>query len=666
MKYLGCVYYPEYWGRERVEIDAELMQAAGVNVVRVGEFAWCRMEPKDGVFTLDWLHECVQTLGRYGINVILCTPTATPPAWLTSSNPETCLVQANGSRMEHGARRHYCYSSETYARYTARIVEKLAVEFCKYANVVGWQVDNEPDLGETGGCYCECCQTKFRQWLQNRYGTIEMLNKQWATGFWSMDYTEWEQVRLAQTDGKHSSSRVLDTRRFFSDALSGFIVWQGQIIKSHAPSAVVSTNVNGSIFTALDYNKIFSSMDITMKDLYFDICTMERNVLILDQFRSYRPERKFWITETGAGMCGEGKPSTEDQFKAWMWSSYAHGADAYVVFRWRTCLSGQEQEIEGMLEHSGHPGPRYQKVKAAFHQMCDITAGLGELPPMQVCIAIVHDYDVMWGYQSCSNKNGIDYVNNLAGLYRELYKRQLAADIIPASAPMEKYSLVILPSLFMIDQDFAERLKAYVENGGTVLAQGQTGMRDRNCNYLAEQGPCWLQDLLGVKINGGMYLYSAVEVTESWTNTSRFSMELAGLLAGKSVAGDASVWVGDVELCGGTSLMTFSSEAYAGQPAVIEKQTGCGSAVTVVAATLNDALLGSLFEYILNKSGIPYRRGVPEHVEIIQRGKVLFAINHSREPVRIPLTGIQKMILGDGRPDEIWLKPYGVVICKMV
>jgi len=664
MRYLGCAYYPEYWGNERFETDARLMQEAGINIVRIGEFAWCRMEPEEGVFTLEWLHECVQILGRYGINVIMCTPTATPPVWLTSAYLDTLMVRPDGRRLEHGGRRHYCYSSDTYMRHTTRIVEKLASEFSKYENVVGWQIDNEPDLCETGGCYCECCQAKFQAWLKNRYGSIAELNKHWKTGFWSMDYTEWSQVRLGLLDGQHYTSRALDTRRFFSDALGGYIISQGDIIKKYHPKAVVSTNLNGCVFTSLDYNKIYSTMDITMKDLYFDISTMDTNVMIMDQFRSYKPGKKFWITETGAGMCGIGRPSHKDQFKAWMWSSYAHGADAYVVFRWRTCLSGQEQDLEGMLEHSGHPGHRYKKIKAAFHEMREISAVLGDMPLPTPQIAIVHDYDVMWGYQSNSTSKEIDYEKNFGRLYQELYRKQLSADIIETSANLDKYKLIILPSLVMIDQDFAERLQIFVEKGGVVLAQGQIGMKDRNCNYLNERGPQFLQDLLGIKVNGGMYLFSKVEVEESWTNRTDFSVKLAGKLGRTDVSGAASVWIGDLELNGGTPLLTFSEDDYEGQGVIVEKQTGKGTVVYAAAIGLDDKLFEDMFEYILGKAGIKFNKGIPEHVEIIRRGKYTFAINHLREAVTIQLEAENNAVLGEIRNGEVFLKPYGVAILE--
>ena len=666
MKYLGCAYYPEYWGRERVETDAHLMREAGINVVRIGEFAWCSLEPEEGVYTFEWLHECVQSLGRHGIHVILCTPTATPPAWLTDSYPDTRLVNAEGRRLDHGERRHYCYTSDTYWRHTARIVDRLAREFSPYRHVIGWQIDNEPAMGEQGICHCENCQASFQAWLKNKYITVDHLNDQWATRFWSMDYTAWTQIRLGQTKGKHTPSRALDTRRFASDALGEYIIKQGRLIRQHDADAVISTNLNGDVFTDLDFYKVFATMDIAMKDMYFDICTMDTNAMILDQFRSFKPGKPFWITETGAGMCGIGRPSHRDQFKAWMWSSYAHGADAYVVFRWRTCLSGQEQELEGLLEHSGHAGHRYRKAQEAFHQMHRIAPLLGDLPPLTSPIAMVHDYDVMWAYQSNCIQKVVNYGENFARLYRELYRKHLSADVIAPSASLDKYRLVILPTLIMIDPPFAQRLQQFVEKGGILLAQGQIDMKDRNSNFLGEQAPCLLQDLLGVRLHGGMYLFSAVEADESWTRQTHFTVGMTGELDGKNVSGSASGWIGDVGLTSGTALLTFDEHDYQGQPAITENRTGNGISIFAAAIGMDEALLENLFSHVLDRAGIAFRTDIPEHVEVLQRGRFAFVINHLNETVHLNLDSDYTAILGDITSGKLILKPYGVTILEQL
>jgi len=656
MKYLGCDYYPEYWGVERVTADAQLMREAGVNIVRIGEFAWVRMEPAEGHFSLDWLHQTIDILEQHGIQVILCTPTATPPAWLTFGDPDTLLVKSNGLRVEHGHRRHYCYTSSTFQRHTRRIVEKLAEEFAHHQNVAGWQIDNEPDFAENGICYCEGCQAQFRSWLKEKYGTLEALNQSWGTGFWSMDYTDWSQVRLGFA--RHFSSRQLDTRRFASQMLGDYVLLQEEILHRHNPQAVVSTNLNGGIFTWIDYFRIFERMDVACKDLYFDICTMDVNALIMNQFRSFKPGRKYWITETGAGMCGIGRPSHPDQFKAWLWSSYAHGGDAHIVFRWRTCLSGQEQEIEGLLEHSGHPGHRYQAVKSAFLEMRSLSTALGDLPLPEAKVAFVHDYDVQWGYESSAAGGEIHYEQNLAALHRQLYRRGVLTDVISPKSDLEPYRLLILPSLMMLDADFCERLKGFVESGGVVLAQGQIGMRDRCDNYLASRGSKEVQDLFGVWINGGMYLHSAVEADGSGANPTHFSLPLAGRLG----SGQASIWAGDLEANGCEVLLRVSADTYAGQPILVEKASGSGLAVYAAAVQLDEALLGRIFEYALSKAGLGFSSDVPEHVEVLQRGPVTFVINHRGEALSLDLNLKGKVLRGVYENGTASLAAYDVLI----
>jgi len=265
----------------------------------------------------------------------------------------------------------------------------------------------------------------------------------------------------------------------------------------------------------MDYDRIFSRLNVACKDLYFDICSMDVNALIMDQFRSFKPGHKYWVTETGAGVCGVGRPAHAGQFKAWLWSSYAHGADTHVVFRWRTSLSGQEQELEGILEHSGHPGHRYRAIQAAFLEMRRLSAQLGD-PFPAASIAMVYDYDVMWACQSAEIGREIDYRQNFCDLHRDLYQRGLLVDVVPSHADLHAYRLVILPSLMIINEEFTGRIRDYVAASGVVLAQGQIGMRDANNNYLPFRGPQGLEDVLGVLINGGMYLHSCAAHDESW------------------------------------------------------------------------------------------------------------------------------------------------------
>ena len=667
MKYLGCAYYPEYWGVERLKADAKLMKEAGINIVRVGEFAWCRMEPEEGRFTLDWLHETARVMARRGIDLLMCTPTATPPAWLTNAYGDTLLVRANGERARHGSRRHYCPSSDTYRRHCERIVDQLSREMAAHKNVVAWQLDNE--LGpEMSRCCCENCQARFQAWLRSKYGSLAGLNSSWGTGFWSMDYSDWSQVRLSDDTLNFYPSRILDSKRFFSEMMIDFARQQTAVLRRNHPQALVVTNGMGPIYGPIDYYRLFSELDVACDDLYFDIATMDANVAAMNVFRSIKPGKRYWITETGSGALDHNKPPHKDQFRAWAWSGLAHGADAHLIFRWRTCLSGQEQELQGILEHSGEPRHRYQAVKECFLELTKWRKDLADLPLPEAPVAIVQDYNVLWGYESSCVGSAVRYPELIYRLHRELYRRHVVADIIAPDRDLSGYRLVILPSLVMIGDDFAARLIRAVKSGTTVLAVGQTGMRDFNGNYLAEPGPQHLADLLGVKLHGGMYLDSHVGPEEALMfpkhMDSSLSVSLAGELGGASIRGSALVWIGDLELNDGRVLLEFTGDTYRGQPAMVENQTGKGRAVYAAAASLDDELFGGLIDYSLALSEIESGPVTPLHVEVVERGPVTFVVNHTAEAVKVRLNKKGRALIGSYANGCADLPPFGVCVVR--
>ena len=666
MKYLGCAYYPEYWGADRVELDAMLMREAGINLVRIGEFAWSRIEPEDGHFTLDWLHACAETLEKYEIAVMMCTPTATPPAWLTTTYPGTCLVRADGSRVEHGMRRHYCSTSDTYRRFSARITDYLSQEMSQHANVIAWQLDNE--FGpEMSWCHCENCQARFQAWLKKRYGSIGELNRAWGTGFWSNDYSDWRQVRLGSQPWLYPS-RQLDSKRFWSDSMISFALQQAEIIRRNHPQALVTTNGMGPLYQPIDYYEMFGKLDVACDDLYFDIATLDADVAAMNIFRSLKPGRRYWVTETGIGALDHNRAPHPDQFRAWAWSSLAHGAEAHLIFRWRTCLSGQEQELQGILEHSGTPRRRYQTVQKCFLEFKRLRDDLKDLPLPEAPVAIVQDYQTLWAYESSRVGKDVDYLGLVFHLHKALFDRNIVADFIPPERGLDGYRLVILPSTVMISPGFATRLENYVSTGGVVLALGQVGMRDANNNYLPYPGPDHLQELLGINIEGGMYLGSFVAPDEAlWVPASKkgeVSVKVTGNMGGKPVEGIASGWAADLTFNGGEVLLYFAEEPYAGQPAVVERQHGEGCAIYAGALRLDEGLSKGLLDYALANANISPGPLTPENVEVIRRGEVTFAINHTSQPVQVELGGSAKALVGVFQDGVAVLGPYGVCVIK--
>jgi beta-galactosidase len=354
--------------------------------------------------------------------------------------------------------------------------------------------------------------------------------------------------------------------------------------------------------------------------------------------------------------------------RAWLWSSWGHGADAHFIFRWRTCLSGQEQELQGILEHSGEPRHRYRAVQRMFTEMADLRGELADAPVPVAKIAIVQDYNVIWAYESARVGESVHYPQTIYRLHKELYRRNLLADFIPPEREFSAYQLVILPSLVILHPALIDSLKRYVEGGGIVLALGQIGMRDVNNNYFSEPAPYGLQDLLGVKIFGGMYLRSFVEPDEAlwWPapNSSASIIPVDGILKGEPVHGEVKTWAADMELCGATPLMTFTADTYQGQPAIVEKVTGGGKSIYVGSTHLDDALYNHVLEFALESAGIAYSLENPLHIEILQRGAWTVFVNHTRVAVDIPWESGGRAFIGSCANRQISLPPFGVCLIK--
>ena len=662
MKYRGVAYYPEYWPEERWAEDIRLMREAHINMVRVGEFAWTAMEPSEGNFTLEWLHRLVQQMGDAGISVMLCTPTATPPAWLADQYPHAILMQLNGGRMEHGRRRHYCPTSQVFRAHSRRITDVMSREFSRYSNVL-WQLDNE--LGpESGGCYCDNCQAQYRLWLQKKYGSLDELNRRWGTRFWSVDYTDWGQVRLAY--GDMYSSMKLDTQRFRSDSFVDFAREQTDIIRKNHQSAVVTTNGMGPIFDPINYYDLFAELDFAPDDLYFDIATMDGNAMAMDIYRNYKKDTPFWITETGSGALSADKCPTGGQVRCWAFSALARGCEGYNIFRWRTCLSGQEQELQGVIEYSGKPRRRYQTVKNLYTELESLWPQF-ESAPLPVCdVAIINDYQSLWAYQASRINNHVKYVQRFHEVYKAFYDRNIQVDVIPPDRDLSGYKVVVLPSVVIVSGEFAQKLREFVQAGGTVFSMPQLAWRDENNNYLPACAPGKISDIFGFYAEGGMYLRNFTGPDQAlWVPKENFADETPGVkaqLAGGDVTDTVNSWMEDIELDGGTALGKFTDNDFVDSPVIVKNSFGKGTTL-YTAAFPSVSLLGKLIDETLDSAGIAAGIDTPEYVEVLNRGEYTFIINHRAEPVAVSMP-ICKVIIGEYKDGKVLLGAHDLCLMR--
>ncbi len=265
---LGVCYYPEHWPPERWPQDAAMMREAGLSVARIGEFAWSRLEPEPGRYEFDWLARAIDTLHAAGLDIVLGTPTATPPKWLVDQTPDMIAVDAQGRPRKFGSRRHYCFSHEGYARSCARIVSALAERFGRHPAVIAWQADNEYGCHDTVESYSDAALLAFRDWCRRKYGSIDALNKAWGNVFWSMELRGFEEIELPNlTVTEANPAHLLDFQRFSSDQVRAFNRRQTEIIRRHSPGRAILHNFMGS-FVAFDHFALSQDLDAAAWDSY--------------------------------------------------------------------------------------------------------------------------------------------------------------------------------------------------------------------------------------------------------------------------------------------------------------------------------------------------------------------------------------------------------------
>ncbi|PKO22817.1 MAG: beta-galactosidase [Chloroflexi bacterium HGW-Chloroflexi-1] len=637
---LGVDYYPEHWPADRWATDARMMHAAGLSVVRIGEFAWAKMEPTEGRYDWRWLDEALEALAAEGLQVVLGTPTSTPPAWLIQKHPDILPVDAQGRRRNFGSRRHYCSNNATYHEYTRRIVTALAHRYGNHPAVIGWQLDNEFGCHDTARCYCENCAAAFRVWLKDKYSSLDALNAAWGAVFWSQSYTDWAQIsppNLTVTEA--NSSHVLDWYRFSSDSVVAYAQIQISILRQLAPDRFITTNFMGP-FPDLDYYQLSAPLDfiawnsyptgyaeVTGPTLYmpdeprpklaYDVGDPYVTGFCHDLMRGLKDGLPYWVMEQQAGSINWAntnpgiRPGT---VRLWTWHDLAAGADTVVYFRWRACLYAQEQYHSGLLRHDAAPDLGYREVLRMKDEQPLMRSIQGAR--VQVDVAILADYDDLWALDLQPHNHVIAYWRHLFAYHRALVRAGVPTDVVSKQADLSRYKLVIAPSLLLADDVWAARLTAYVKAGGTLVLGVRSGFKTPS-NLVTDQplpGP--FRELVGATVEAWHSLPPGV----TYPLTDHKHQMLT-----------AAIWAEGLSTQSAQPLMFYTGGPLEGQAAVTVKVVGQGRAV-YAGVWPDEAVLNSLISWLLPQAGVQPLALLPEGVLVSRRGSFVFLFNFTDAP----------------------------------
>ncbi|MBC2664209.1 beta-galactosidase [Novosphingobium flavum] len=647
--WLGSAWYPEQWPETAWEEDLGLMQAHGANVVRIGEYAWSRLEPEEGHYDMAWLVRAVRLAGRHGIKVVVGTPTDTPPAWLTQKYPDTLQVDGTGRRLGHGGRRQFSISSARYRDLARDIVTRMAQALKDEPNVIGWQIGNEP----TDESYDAEARAHWIDWLKARYGTLDRLNDAWATAYWSQTYTAWDQVPF-NTD-KANPGWMLELKRFITAEWRAFHRNQIDAIRAVVGGRQFVTINFGGLGWAnrFDRYEMNRDLDLASWDEYVGMGHLkpDRMGASHDLVRGWK-RQNFWVMETQPGFVNWAPVSNmlyPGETRAAAWQAVGHGADAVLYWQWRNALNGQETMHGSIVGPDGKPLPIYAEIQQIGREMKAASGALaGTSPSSQV--AILQDYASRWAIDFQLHHKDYDQIEALLGYYRPLKQDLGAVDIVAAAdAPLAGYKLVVAPSLNVITDDMARRLDAYVRGGGNLVLGPRSGMKDEfnRLNPVRQPGP--LASLLGGQVE---QFYALDEPIEVGPGKARIWAEMLAV-GGPDVEvvlryGKANGWLD-------------------GKPAVIRRKVGKGT-ITYVGALVDDAVMHSLIGGAMDAAGVLRDFAVPESVELMTRDgagkRIVVLVNHGKESREVALPEQMTDLLGRGKVKQVSLPAEGVAVLQ--
>ncbi|MFF0739765.1 beta-galactosidase [Streptomyces sp. NPDC004111] len=646
----GGDYNPEQWPEEVWAEDAELMREAGVTMVTVGVFSWAKLQPGPDTWDFGWLDRLLDLLADHSIAVDLATATASPPAWLVRAEPEILPVTADGVRLEFGSRQHYCPSSPAYRTAALRLVRKLAERYGDHRALALWHIHNEYGDHVTA-CFCPRSAAHFRQWLKDRYRTLEGLNHAWGTAFWSQHYSSFDEIEPPRTaPGPVNPTQVLDWRRFCSYALLRLHRGERSTLRELSPGIPATTNFM-SMMESLDYWEWAEHEDIVSDDAYPDPADPRAHIgaaLNYDLMRSLKGGKPWLLLEQAPSAVSwrpVNTPKPPGLQRLWSLQALARGADGIMYFQWRQSRAGAEKFHSAMLPHRGTESRGWRETVrfgAELARLAEVAGGR-----ITARVAIVLDWESWWALEGTDHPSArMRWRDLLRPWYEALYARGVTVDFVPPSADPSPYRVLLAPNLYLLREEDAERIAGFVRDGGRLVCGPFSGVVDAHDQLHDGGAPGPLREVLGLVVD------------EFWPIPD-------GKRVGVGADAEATLWSEWLVPEGAVTLDSYTSGVLAGLPAVTRHSYGRGSA-RYVGCHLG-AGIGRVLDGALSEAGVRPVLGqpAPDGVEAVLRGRHLFLLNHTGEEVDSPSFPGHDLLTGTETGLRVRLGPRGAAVVRL-
>lgn len=663
----GGDYNPEQWPEETWDDDIKVFKQADINSATINVFSWALLEPKEGQYDFAKLDRIVEKLSQADFKIVMATSTAAMPAWMFKEYPDVARVDYQGRRHVFGQRQNFCPSSPNYRRLAQQLVDHLAQRYAGNEHIVAWHVNNEYG----GNCYCDNCRAAFQQWLKQRYQTLDNLNRAWNNNVWSHTIYDWDEIQVPNElgdawgpEGSHTivAGLSIDYLRFQSAAMQDLYKLEKQTIEKYDSQTPILTNFHSTPNKLIDYQAWAKDQDIISYDSYpaYDEANYEP-AFRYDLMRSLK-HQPFMLMESTPSQVNWQPYSPlkrPGQMRAQELQAVAHGADTVQFFQLKQSIGGSEKFHGAVISHSQRTDTRaFKEVAKLGHDLKKIGMAFKDSrTPAKV--GLLFDWSNFWGFEYVAGiTQDLQYVPLILDYYKQFYDRHVPVDVISVDDDFNQYDLVVAPILYLVKAGLADKLTAYVQNGGHFITTYASGMVDESDNIYTGGYPGPLGKLAGIWVEETDATVPGQTVKVSYDDQPAIDY-------------DASLLCDQIHLTSPRAkiLARYDSEFYAGTPAVVENRFGHGM-TWYVGTRLDDAGLGRLIDRALQVANVNSLTNETTDLEITRRVKdeyeLYFVLNLRNEPRELPLDLRRNDfvdLLTDERP-QVRLNPWDVEILK--
>ena len=665
----GGDYNPDQWldYPDILKDDLRLMKLANVNTMTVGIFAWSALEPTEGNYNFEWLDKIIDDVYNQGGRVILATPSGARPAWMSEKYPEVLRTNDRREKMLHGGRHNHCFSSPIYREKTQKMNYKLAERYGNHPALIMWHVSNE----YSGDCHCELCQENFRDWLKNKYKTIENVNKAWWGPFWSHTYTDWSQIESPSSIGENAVHGLnLDWKRFVTDQTIDFYENEAKPLRELTPNVPITTNFMADTddlipFQSLNYDKFSKHVDILSWDCYpawhndwettKDLAT--KVGFINDLYRSLK-QQPFLIMEctpSGVNWHNVNKAKRPGMHTLASMQLLAHGSDSVLYFQWRKSRGSSEKFHGAVVDHDNSEENRVFKEVSQVGEILDkIKEIKGSMKQSKV--AIIYDWENDWALKDAQGfgKESRRYPQTLQSHYKYFWNKNISVDVVTPQQDLSKYSLVVAPMMYMMTEETMDRFRDYVKNGGVLVGSYLSGLvNETDLTYLGGW-PKTLQEIYGIDVKEIDTLYPKDRNSIKFGNESFEVVDYCTIIEAK----EAEV------------LAKYEEDFYKNTPAITKNNLEKGKAYFIGART-NQEFLSKFYDEIVKDLDINEVEdfisecGISIQIRENKDAKYYFVMNFTEEEKNIEIKGSYLNLISGKMMERLNLmKPYDVYVLK--